>query len=560
MATPRRVRKPLPAKGLVTALPADSIGPDFTPNCYNVRFKFGQVRHGPGRGVLTGSPVNEIVRNMGFATNPLGEQIPYMFTDSKLWTQPGDKLAVPAGPWTNVPSTGSGLGTVNISATNPSRFGLAIGEGYMFFTRNQKLGGVAYSSDAIFRWDISMGAAGYQCLYKSSSYQPPAGLSSVAGAGAVSGKFLEYMNGHLVAFNVVEQVNDAGFPVTGKSSVLPQRIRWSESGQHLHWNDTLGLGAGFIDLWEGDSTPVVGVARLRDDAVIVRGESIGHFRPTFQLQPEFSYETRLRGFGTRAPYSVASSGSAVFFLGTDGIVYSWDGSNLAPIGGAIQDQITAWANIFTSNTYSQWEEQTGIVGVCSPERGEYWLLIRDNAQGNDTQVFVWDWVRQCWTRDTFPDITCLGSLNIGTSVLSHIPAWFGGGSDGRTFAIDENISGDYYAIGSIIDRYIETEDMYFDPGTGADPWNLGTVIRMLLVYDYMSAVPFEVGISTDRGHTYLTKMVTPSPSGYSIIDLGPKTGNVVRFRFREKDLNAQFRWTSYSFQLIDAGEFIGTTT
>src|SRR5574342_427577 len=106
--------------------------------------------------------------------------------------------------------------------------------------------------------------------------------------------------------------------------------------------------------------------------------------------------------------------------------------------------------------------------------------------------------------------------------------------DGSTTLVDDMVSYDYYAIGSIMDRFVETPDLYLAEG----PWKMASTYRLLLIYQFVNNIPFEVGVSQDRGVTWSTTNVTPQSSGYTFVDF-IKTSNVVRFRFRENNANGQ---------------------
>src|SRR5215475_9245278 len=64
MAQEKFTRQLTPQKGLWISAPADSIGPEYSPWCQNVRFRFGKIMRAPGRSIslqTLGSPI------LGFA-------------------------------------------------------------------------------------------------------------------------------------------------------------------------------------------------------------------------------------------------------------------------------------------------------------------------------------------------------------------------------------------------------------------------------------------------------------------------------------------------------------
>ena len=206
-------------------------------------------------------------------------------------------------------------------------------------------------------------------------------------------------------------------------------------------------------------------------------------------------------------------------------------------------------------------------GVVLLQRQEYWLVI-------GTDVFVFDYARDYWTRDSFPSITAIAEVEDPSNVIiwsALTTPWnmerrhwedlagtlftsiFAGRGDGASMIIDEGVAYDYFSIGSIIDRTLETPDFYISE----DPMKLGTLKRLLLIYEYTNAVPFEVGVSTDRGKNWQSQTMTPSTTGASFIDWNI-TAQMVRFRFRENNALGAFRWRNYEYEWQPAGDFSGS--
>ena len=86
---------------------------------------------------------------------------------------------------------------------------------------------------------------------------------------------------------------------------------------------------------------------------------------------------------------------------------------------------------------------------------------------------------------------------------------------------------------------------------------MGTIKRVALIYEYTNNVPFEAGISTDRGRSWRTQSVVPNTTGVSLIDWNV-TAQIVRFRFRENNALGTFRWRSYEYEWQSAGDFSGS--
>ena len=544
MATPRRIRKPMPLGGRKTAWPSELLGGNFSPNCLNIRFRFGKAKPTPGRGLFDASPVNEQVLYIGHFPLITGIIWPFMLTQTKLFRR-GNSAPNTPPVWSQITPPG-GL------TISPGRWGVASGESHLFFCNG---------TAELTAWDgIS---ASFAKVSAAAGYQGPQNGNSTS---LLSSYFLEYFDTRIFVANVTE--TPSGTPI-----VYQNRVRWAESGTYFHWNENAQLGAGFLDLWEEFSEPLTGMRGLGDVLVIYRRHTISHMIPTGTLAPTYAEYVRVRGMGCVAPYTLASSGQAHFFLGHDNNVWMWDGTQITAVGDPIYEELQAIIQASLYNTY---------FGFCSQLRQEYWLILC-NPNASTYDVFVYDYNRQSWTRDSFPNLMTAGEIDLATTAFtwqtipgswatqgatrswvslqaSIIPTLIGGRTDGATMLIDESVTYDYYALGSILESFLETEDMYFDgpAGQAGDPMEQGTVIRLQLVYEYVNNTPFEVGLSNDRGATWQTVMVTPSTKGYSFADLR-STSNVVRFRFRENSANVAFRWSSYAYDFVPAGEFIGTT-
>jgi len=253
----------------------------------------------------------------------------------------------------------------------------------------------------------------------------------------------------------------------------------------------------------------------------------------------------------------------------DRTVYSWDGVQTSHVGNPIYEELRGLTDPTTVDK---------IFSTVATQRTEYWLVLPTG------DAFIYDYDRQVWTRDTVPQFTALGEVEVTTTAPRWIDmttfwntethTWnqlfgvsmtslFGGRPDGSTALVDETVAYDYFSIGSIIDRFVETPDFYFPDPAGDVPagTRLGTIYRLLLTYQFINANPFIAGVSYDRGRSWHEQSVAPNPQGFSLVDFGgPTTGNTVRFRFREQDATGQFRWRSYTYDFIDAGDYIGTVT
>lgn len=500
----------------MSARPSDAIDDHQSPRCFNVHFKFGEVRSRPGSGIVSGSMTAEAVRWLGTFHTIDNTAWTIMLQETKMHRLGN---VVPGSPyeWHEV------LPTAGETMTYSKPWSVTSGEGYLFFA----------GDDEVYRWS-GTGAYGYI----------PVTEGAAIWDTSVRARFIEYFNNRLV----LAYTTEAG------ASVRSQRVRWPEGLNHALWDDTLEEGAGFIDLYEEGEQPITGLKSLQDRLMVYKPKAIMELMPTGTLAPEHVAQTRIRGTGCAAPYTLASTGSHHFFLGEDQNVYLWDGIALRPIGDVIREELQSATSPANFENY---------IGIVAPTRDEYWLVVEDD------NVFVYDWRRDVWTRDTFPSLTALGEVDeITGSVLwsgasgtwaAASGGWddqlgtphrilYGGRSDGATIKIDEQFIDDYFAVGSIIDKHVETKDYYF----GDD--QLGTLHEVLLSYEYLTSDPVEVGVSFDRGSTWITSNITPSASGYSKVNF-TRTGNVVRFRFRDNSASGRPRWKHFSFEFVPAGPY-----
>lgn len=515
--TPTRVRKILPIKGRRTSWPADNIGDEYSPGNLNVRFRFGEVRNAPGREIFSGPETSEPASFIGLFPKVDG----IIVWTIKLTTTQLRRLGAtaPGNPeeWHNTPGTFTPAGT--------RRWNVAVGEDKFFFCRGDDL--IAY-------WDGNV----------ANPFQQIVALDGVVPRA----RYLEYFNNRLVAAYTTEGgINFAN------------RIRWARNADFRRWDSVVGLGAGFLDVTDENQESIQGIRGLGERLVVYTRRSVREMIATGSLDPVHVMQTRARGIGCAAPYTLASNGVMHFFMAFDRNVWSWDGNQLTPVGEPIWEELKAL-------TYP--DQLGGYFGYCSVCRNEYWLVLYPSSD-----VFVYDYLRGTWSRDSIANLTALGEIErtVGSKIWTQLVGpwtaqnlqWqqlsgssfislIGGLASGATIAIDEAYLHDYFAIGSIMDRFVETPDYYLND----DPMESITLKRALIIYQYAgTATPYEFAVSVDKGVTWETHQVFPNRLGYSYIDLNI-TGNVVRFRFRENDAVGAFRWRSAEYEFLPGGMFL----
>jgi hypothetical protein len=273
----------------------------------------------------------------------------------------------------------------------------------------------------------------------------------------------------------------------------------------------------------------------------------------------FISEQRTSNVGTIFPFTIASNGIALFFLGNDANMWAWNGSQLTPVGEPIYKTLQQTVDISGGYEY---------FGFVYPFSDEYWLWLQRDA------MFIFDFLKGRWMADDFAEMEAMGDAELAVTPQSwdlspgewadYNVNWIQmkpkfssrlvvAKSDFSTISVGEDLIGTELAEN--IDCRIETPDMYFDPQKG--PFSMGTIEQVMLVYEFNNDIEaFEIGLSTDRGQTWNTQLHTPNRRGYGITSW-KVTGNVWRLRIRALGQRPVFRWTHWLYDWVVGGEYIG---
>lgn len=518
----------VPTKGLYNSAVADLVSPDYTPSCMNVRFRYGKIVKAPGRSIAlstTSKPILDFfqfVQADGCAFHgALTGNDDGAGGDILLYDNASCSIAAVIG---QVPG-----GYLNPDNTG-SRYSWTDGEEQVFIVRNSQV------------YALTKVVGG--------------GWSGQVLAGAPQCRLVEYFANRVFALNCWG---------------APNRLQWSALGNYLDWStivDTTGYHGGFLDLYDGYVEPITGGKVLNDRLVTYRRRSIVDMVATGDPTEPFLPQGRVYGIGCAAPWTLQSVGQFHIFLANDWNVYTWDGAQLQVIGTPVHQYIRKVLD--TAHL-----EYSCCAAFAATFMGfkEYWLVFPAVSGQSPTMVMIYDYLRDTWTKDTFPNLTALYEIlernrvgSPGYSEFQYPLKWpmLMAGVEGQFCLIDERVDGDRFHNPSTgaMEMWFDSPDMYWDQNSIVN----GTLYRVMVNQD-MPQHPedplYNVEISIDRGLSYpIVVPITPLQTkwGYQFADVNV-TNNVYRIRFHcpaVADIAPNPSWRSYTLIYVPSGEFFPT--
>lgn len=509
---------PVATKGLYTSNVSDTLPPEYSPWCQNIRFRFGQIVRAPGRSIVLDTQAQTILDYFIFV-NATGT-----VAFGALEAQPGTVNSWVAGYDGPTKILGPEVAITPAHSSIPNgRFSWAGGEDRVFVVRNSKVTAL----------NVSMSGT-------TSSYTPTT-LGSPDGC-----RFVEYFANRVFTMNQLGGM---------------MRVQWSARANYSDWAVAAGRG-GWIDLYDGNTEPLTGGKVLNDRIVIYRNSSITDLVQTGDDTSPFLPQGRVYGIGLMAPFSLASAGQFHIFLANDYNVYVWDGIKLNPIGSSVHNYIRQALNM-------QFLDYNHLSVFASMFFGykEYWLVIPQ--LDNNHVVLIYDYQRDTWTRDVITNVTALfgtkmkGAYNTAgwdPTAPNEIGPCVMGGRNADFFLLDERIDGDRLnrpADGGM-DMWVDTPDMYFDPTHMQN----ATIERVAVTQDWPVAASdprYHLQISLDRARTFYDFPIDPKQLkwGFEKGDVN-LTGNVRRYRLRTNASDAAAvkpTWRVLSEIYVPSGEF-----
>jgi hypothetical protein len=186
----------------------------------------------------------------------------------------------------------------------------------------------------------------------------------------------------------------------------PRRVRWCGINNPTEWNPIIDPSSGATDIPEVEDQ-ISGWSVAYNIGFIYRSHGITTMSPTGNPSIPFliqSFENGPKGVGVYTPYSLASWGTQSAFRSEEDI-YSFDGSNLNPIGGSAKKSIIA----DVENSVSQ--VSATMIGRISPtvDYLSYWLIC---PQANGiTNLWVYHYDDQSWVKIQAPTQASSGFIS-----------------------------------------------------------------------------------------------------------------------------------------------------
>jgi len=526
-------RNLIPMKGLYTSAVADMIGPEYTPWCQNVRFRFGNVLRPPGRSRVMQVIATRSLMDFNTQTDATGEKSLMALGASTL----ADNVVFLYNEASYTFNSTAIPVDLGVDSDWNVRFSSTQGEERLFVCR----------------------ASAVSAVHKSAP-----NINTIEVLPSPKGCFLEYFNNRVILMRLLDQQPDTGQGVSGAS-----RIHWSKQGDYTKWGATGGEG-GFLELYDGSVEPITGGKRLNDRLAVYRKDSITDLVVTGIDTAPFLPQPRVNGLGCAFPWTLASAGQFHIFVANDFNVYMWDGAKLSPIGTPIHSYIRQLVDV-DKDLPDTVDWQTLPFATMFMAFKEYHLAIPQ--KNGDVVVLIYDYLRDSWTRDIIPGLTAFYewpqkiSQNAARVFdLATYPEIFPtlvAGHSHDFFIIDERIVGDYVQADSTggVEMFFDTPDMYY----GKEAATNGTLERIMVSQNHpvrLQEAPYFVEVSVDRGKTFTTPPpVVPlySHQGFEFVDFNV-TSPVRRYRFRypASSSGAKPSWRAYTDLFIPSGEFFPT--
>lgn len=314
------------------------------------------------------------------------------------------------------------------------------------------------------------------------------------------------------------------------------RAQWCVNGNITDW---AGLGSGFLEVVATGNAPLTGGFVLGTQCMMGKRKELIELVITGDANSPFAEATRLNGgiriagTGILGRYTTAGAEGFMMFVGEDD-VYKWEGSGFQSVGARVNSKL---------HEIIDYNNPDKLQGVVQAADSEYWILVSDSVEGN---VFIYDYRRDRWYRDDWPNVRSLGVFQVGVSLLADInrsQTAVVGFNDGATERENYTL---FVRKGATYDSYIDTPDYVASKKYGGIFTTVqSTLTQLNTLYEFnIEASPnitFEIGYSIDRGATWKMKTVSTDSRGIATIYVQAPF-NRVRVRTRSAGTSAWSSW------------------
>jgi hypothetical protein len=329
----------------------------------------------------------------------------------------------------------------------------------------------------------------------------------------------------------------------------PQRIQWSDTGDEEEWTDG---NAGYLDLMEGVDW-VTGMEILNDKFIVFKERSI-YAGYLVETEDVYEFDLKIQGIGAPAGACIVNLGDEIIFMGWDNI-YAFNGITVETIGDNVKDEI--FNRINPTNIYNS---HAHIV----EELDEIHFFVPIATGDYPTEVFIFNYSKRCWTRDTRTNITRCGYYTVqatktwdlleGTwddqgfkwddrALLATAPSNLLGDSDGNIFEWDYSKNADNAVA---FNAYVDTKDFVMDQ------WDIHKYWMRL---DFVcSGNSVDLYYSIDEGTSWvLIEAAHSLTSAYDTHHVDFRVSSEkIRFRFRNESVET-FSLRTYTIYLTSGG-------
>lgn len=332
-------------------------------------------------------------------------------------------------------------------------------------------------------------------------------------------KFCAYYNGILI------------FAYCYDTVWMPQTLYWSRRGYPTHWDSSLGQGAGYMDLVQGDDY-ITKMEVLNQRLYILKQRSIVECYATGMIDPALEFtEDKVKGIGCPYGRTCVNTGTMLIFKSETNII-GFNGFQPNFIGDDIIQHIK-------DNENPDYKHKAFSIGL----RKEflYCLFIVKNGSTSPNFIYVLNWMTGSWTLWQFAhNMSCAGEYLNDKVVFGDI--------NGNVYLMDFTELTDN---GIIIPVNFTTKD-FFD-----SEYALKILQTMLTTESNTGSL--QIRCSVDYGNTWsapITINQNTITSIYEHVQNWLQRGEQVRYKINNVT-GSQFAIESFTMKYKPSGKSLG---